>query len=80
VNGTFGNQLAAASPDRAHAVLVTGDNGYAVSVRSPIVAPRGADALCREFGGGGRQGAAGIDSLPAGDYARFVAAFTRAYS
>jgi hypothetical protein len=80
VNGTFGNQLAAASPDRAHAVLVTGDNGYAVSVRSPIAAPRGADALCREFGGGGRQGAAGIDSLPAGDYARFVAAFTRAYS
>jgi hypothetical protein len=80
VNGTFGNQLAAAYPDRAHAVLVTGDNGYAVSVRSPVAAPRSADALCREFGGGGRQGAAGIDSLPAGDYPRFVAAFTEAYA
>ncbi len=79
VNGTFGNQLATTYPQRAHAVLVTGDNGYAVSVRSPIAAPRGADGLCREFGGGGRQGAAGIDSLPAGDYERFAAAFTRTY-
>jgi hypothetical protein len=79
VNGTFGNQLATAHPDRAHAVLVTGGNGYAVSVRSPITAPRGADALCREFGGGGREGAAGVDRLPAGDYGRFVAAFTHAY-
>jgi hypothetical protein len=79
VNGTFGNQLAAAHPLRAHAVLVTGGNGYAVSVRSPVAAPRGADAVCREFGGGGRQGAGGIDRLPADDYARFVAAFTRTY-
>ena len=66
VNGTFGNELAAAHPARAHAVLVTRDNAYRVSVRSPITAPRGADALCRAFGGGGRQGAAGIDTLPAG--------------
>ena len=79
VNGTFANQLATAHPERAHAVLVTGDNVYAVSVRSPIAAPRGADALCREFGGGGRHGAAGIDRLPGGDYARFEAAFTQAY-
>ncbi|MEO8440916.1 MAG: acetyltransferase [Betaproteobacteria bacterium] len=79
VSGSFGNHLATAHPDRAHAVLVTADNGYAVSVRSPIAAPRGADALCREFGGGGRQGAAGIDRLPAADCARFVAAFTHAY-
>jgi hypothetical protein len=79
VNGTFGNQLAAAHPTRAHAVLVTRNGGYRVSVRSPIAAPRGADALCREFGGGGRQGAAGIEILLAEDYERFVAAFSHAY-
>jgi hypothetical protein len=79
VSGTFGNDLATAHPERAHAVLVTGADGYAVSVRSPLTDGRGADAVCREFGGGGREGAAGINRLPAGDYARFVEVFTRAY-
>jgi hypothetical protein len=80
VNGTFANQLANAYPMRAHAVLVTHDSAFRVSVRSPINAPHGADVVCREFGGGGRQGAAGIDALPAREYDRFVAAFTRAYA
>jgi hypothetical protein len=80
VNGTFGNQLAAAHPERAHAVLTRRSTGYAVSVRAPIAAPRGADALCRQFaGGGGRQGAAGIDDLPESEFARFVAVFTQAF-
>ena len=79
VSGTFGNELAAAHPERAHAVLVTGTDGYTVSVRSPLINAHGADAVCREFGGAGREGAAGINQLPARDYARFVAAFTRAY-
>ena len=78
-SGTFGNELAVAHPERAHAVLVTGTDGYTVSVRSPLTDGRGADAVCREFGGGGREGAAGINRLPAGDYARFVEVFTRAY-
>jgi len=80
VSGTFGNELAAAHPERAHAVLVTGTDGYTVSVRSPLINAHGADAVCREFGGAGREGAAGINQLPAGDYARFVEVFTRAYS
>ena len=79
-SGTFGNELAVAHPERAHAVLVTGTDGYTVSVRSPLINARGADAVCREFGGAGREGAAGINRLPAGDYARFVEVFTRAYS
>jgi hypothetical protein len=80
VNGTFGNQLAAAHPERAHAVLTVDSAGYAVSVRSPINAPRGADELCRQFaGGGGRQGAAGIDVLPEQDFGRFVTAFNKTY-
>jgi len=78
-SGTFGNELAVAHPERAHAVLVTGTDGYTVSVRSPLINARGADAVCREFGGAGREGAAGINRLPAGDYARFVEVFTRAY-
>lgn len=79
VNGTFGNELATANRARAHAVLTTHGGGYAVSVRAPVAQPQGADALCRQFGGGGRQGAAGIDKLPAGDYARFVTAFGQAF-
>ncbi len=80
VSGTFGNQLASAQPERAHAVLTVRRTGYAVSVRAPVAAPRGADELCRQFaGGGGRQGAAGIDLLPEGEFGRFVAAFKKAY-
>jgi hypothetical protein len=79
VSGTFGNQLATASPARAHAVLTEQGGGYAVSVRAPVAAPRGADALCRRFAGGGRQGAAGIDALPAGEFARFMDAFKETY-
>lgn len=80
VNGTFGNQLAAAHPGRAHAVLTRRGGGYAVSVRAPVANPRGADDLCRQFaGGGGRQGAAGIDALPENEFGRFAAAFTQAF-
>jgi hypothetical protein len=79
VNGTFVNQLATADPERAHAVAVRSEKGYSVSVRSPSATPRGADAVCRQFGGGGRAGAAGIDVLAANDYERFVTAFKQAY-
>lgn len=81
VNGTFGNQLAATHRERAHAVLTRRGDGYAVSVRAPVAAPRGADDLCRQFAtGGGRQGAAGIDVLPEGDFERFARAFSAAYA
>ncbi|MEO7728353.1 MAG: acetyltransferase [Burkholderiales bacterium] len=79
VSGTFGNQLAAASPARAHAVLTARGDGFTVSVRSPLDNPRHADELCRQFAGGGRQGAAGIDLLPGADYERFVAALIQTF-
>ena len=79
VSGTFGNDLAGTHPGRAHAVLTASGSDYAVSVRAPVAIPRGADELCRQFAGGGRQGAAGIDRLPASDYERFVQAFMRAF-
>ncbi len=74
VIGSFANRLASDAPGLAHAVLQAGrDGGHAVSLRAPLDAPSGADALCRLFGGGGRAGAAGIDHLPAAQLPRFMA-------
>ena len=74
VLGSFANELAAREPQHAHAVLKQlADGGYAASIRAPIAAPCGADTLAREFGGGGRVGAAGIDCLPAAEVPRFLA-------
>lgn len=80
INGVFGNRLAQAEPQRAHAVLVTKADGYVVSVRAPRSHPVGAETLCAGFAsGGGRQAAAGINSLPLEDLARFADAFRAAY-
>lgn len=80
VGGSFGNELALAHPGRAHAVLNRTDGDYRVSVRSPQSNPRGADTLCRAFGGGGRLAAAGIDRLAGCDLERFIAAFESAFT
>jgi len=80
VSGVFANQLAVNHSARAHAILTSRAGGVTVSVRSPLEAPRGADALCRQFeGGGGRAGAAGIDFLPDAELGRFAQAFEAAY-
>lgn len=74
VVGSFANVLAAQAPASAHAVLQADRHGgHVVSVRAPLAAPGGADALCRRFGGGGRAGAAGIDHLPPDERQRFIA-------
>jgi len=80
IHGFFANQLARRHPKRAHALLVCGSGGYAVSVRAPIANPRGADTLCLKFEtGGGRQAAAGINRLPEADFSRFTAEFSKAF-
>ena len=80
VNGVFGNRLAQAEPQRAHAVLVTKADGYAVSVRAPRSRPEGADRLCLAFAtGGGRQAAAGINRLLPDDLPKFIDAFRETY-
>jgi len=80
VSGSFSNRLAREHPARAHAVLTVRSDGYTVSVRAPVSDPRGADALCRAFpGGGGRAGAGGINRLPQADLERFARAFAAAY-
>ena len=81
VQGVFANQLARAQPQRAHAIVVRLNDGYRVSVRAPLAAPSGADALCRQFAsGGGRAGAAGINHLPSAALNLFLAAFGQAFA
>lgn len=81
VQGAFANVLSLRDPHAAVAVLRPAGAGLLVaSVRAPQRGPRGADALCRAFpGGGGRAGAAGIDRLPQARLQEFLAAFARAY-
>lgn len=81
VSGVLGNRLAQEHPQRAHAVLTArSDGGFKVSLRAPVAAPYGADALCRQFEtGGGRSGAGGIDRLPKAELERFARAFAAAY-
>jgi hypothetical protein len=80
IHGFYANRLAHRHPKRAHALLVSGRGGYAVSVRAPVASPRGADELCLKFAtGGGRQAAAGINQLAEADYSRFVAEFSKAF-
>ncbi|MCW8865383.1 MAG: DHH family phosphoesterase [Colwellia sp.] len=71
VSGVFGNELANASPNKAHAVItlnesqLAGSNTYTVSLRAPLNNKQGAGELCASFPtGGGRAAAAGINALP----------------
>ena len=81
VRGIFANELANAEPDLAHALLTANTGGgFAVSVRAPLANARGADALCRQFpGGGGRAAAAGINDLPRERLREFVEALATAF-
>lgn len=76
VAGVLANELAAARPAQAQAVLrPTRGRDFMVSVRAPRRTPQGAQAVCAAFGGSGRAAAAGIDALPASEFERFVQAF-----
>jgi len=76
VSGVYGNQLAQAFPDRAHAVLTRNGDSYVVSVRAPKSRQSGADTLCLQFEtGGGRAAAAGINALNEHDLDRFLESF-----
>jgi hypothetical protein len=81
VGGVLANDLAHGVPDRAHALLTKlPGGGFMVSVRAPLIAPDGADALCRQFPtGGGRKAAAGINCLAEADYDTFVQRFLAAF-
>jgi hypothetical protein len=79
-SGSVGNQLAAAHPQQAHALIrPTASGDYVISVRSPLNAPMGAAEFCRLYGGDGRAAAAGIDHLPASRLDAFLAAFAEVH-
>lgn len=82
VSGTFANRLAAAQPQRAHAVLTPrADAAYTVSVRSPRGGGTSALDFCRRFAtGGGRATAAGIDRLEQSRLQGFLETFERTWS
>jgi single-stranded DNA-specific DHH superfamily exonuclease len=82
VSGVYSNDLANASPARAHAVLTERPDGtYLVSVRAPLENKQGADALCRQFPtGGGRAAAAGINALPGDQLDAFIDALAASYA
>ncbi|MFC1751036.1 acetyltransferase [Pseudomonadota bacterium] len=81
VSGVYGNQLATANPERAHALLTQlPQGGYVVSVRAPMNNKEGADELCRSFPtGGGRKAAAGINNLTEDLLDEFIDAFQTMY-
>ncbi len=81
VVGSLANKLFSANSAKAYAVLVPNAQGsLTVSLRAPATAPGGADAFARLFGGNGRRKAAGINSLPRGEQARFQEAFMAFFS
>jgi hypothetical protein len=81
VSGVLASNLARKSPSKACAVVLPLKDGFQVSVRAPLQRPQGAAALCREFPtGGGREGAAGINQLPAADLERFSQRFIEHFS
>ncbi len=81
VHGSFANELAQRTTERAHAVLSADARGdYVVSVRAPLARPSGAEHLCLQFpSGGGRAAAAGIDHLAQERLPEFIAAFGQSF-
>lgn len=81
ISGIFANMQAREMPEAAHCLgTPNGDGTLRISVRSPLAAPHGAESLCRAFTtGGGRPGAAGINSLPTQMLDDFITAFSRVF-
>lgn len=81
ITGVLSNLRAKEQPDSAHAVVSENSDGtFRISVRAPLADQRHADRLCRLFPtGGGRAGAAGINSLPGEMFDRFIDTFQSFY-
>ncbi|WP_375177561.1 DHH family phosphoesterase [Marinobacter mobilis] len=82
VSGVLGNELANRNPDNACAIVTAkADGNYLVSIRAPLNNRTGADELARQFPtGGGREAAAGINSLPAGQLNEFLTVMAKFWS
>lgn len=81
ISGTFANQCALGSADRAHVIATCNRSGtYTVSIRAPINNPQFADEVAIAFGGGGRKAAAGIDRLAANELAAVMQKMRSVYT
>lgn len=67
ISGTLGNILAAENRSKAIVIATNNEDGsLTISLRAPKENPFGAAEVCGKFAtGGGREGAAGINALPA---------------
>ena len=80
VIGVYANLLMHDNKNRAHVLMILNNNrSYLVGVRAPYNNKIGADILCSMFGGGGRRGAAGINSLPKQEKEKFIKEFKKQY-
>jgi oligoribonuclease NrnB/cAMP/cGMP phosphodiesterase (DHH superfamily) len=80
IMGSFSNHLVSTNKDLACAIAVlNSDETYRISVRSSLNNPHGAGDLCKEFGGGGREKAAGINNLPDSELDEFKKEFEKIF-
>ena len=81
ITGVYSNIKAREQPGLAHAILTDNIDGtLRVSVRAPLTHQVNADTLCKLYlSGGGRAGAAGINSLPKNLLAEFLNKFQSFY-
>ncbi|WP_419176081.1 DHH family phosphoesterase [Desulfosediminicola sp.] len=81
VSGVFANLKAREKMDAAHALITeNSDSSLRISVRAPLNDKRDAVQLCKQFPtGGGREAAAGINSLPAEMLDQFIEKFNSTY-
>ncbi|KPK23887.1 MAG: acetyltransferase [Desulfobacterales bacterium SG8_35_2] len=82
VSGVFSNLKAQEEPSLAHGLLIRNpDDSYRVNIRAPLHNKHGADTICRGFAtGGGREAAAGINSLPQDQMALFFRKFEEIFN
>lgn len=82
ITGIFSNLRARQKKESAHAIITDNQDGtLRISVRAPLNDRRHADTLCKLYPtGGGRSGAAGINSLPKDMLDQFLSTFHAFYS
>ncbi|QVL45988.1 MAG: acetyltransferase [Methylophilaceae bacterium] len=82
ISGTYGNILAAENRDKAIVIVSNNhDQSFTISLRAPKNNPYGAADICNQFAtGGGREGAAGINALPATELNRLVTLVSHTYA
>ena len=73
ISGIFSNLISNQEPKKANLIITFNkDDSYRVSIRAPKDYQLGADLIAKEFKGGGRNAAAGIDFLDKNQLAELI--------